>query len=207
MSTTAGGRWSQAGRLALLALVLTPLTILIHELGHFAVAWASGLPAALHPTSVSGGAAPGSAQPGWMIALQAGGGPLVTIAMSLAGALLYRRDPSRLWALAFSIAAASRFGVTTAYLGVRGLLGVLGRPFGGRPNFDEHNVSAALGVPTEPLAIMASLYLAGLLYWLLKRAGRGRRIVFVLAVAAAIVIGNIVWVTFPPPVLATLPAR
>ncbi len=139
--------WGETGRVFLFALVLTPITILIHELGHFAVPMLFDLPAQLHPTTVSGGAEPGSGAPSWMVAAQAGGGPLVTVLIALAGGFLFGRDHRRLWALAAAVAAASRILVTTGYLAVRLLLVVLGAKYGGTPNFDEHNIAAALGFP------------------------------------------------------------
>ncbi len=196
------GRWREAAKLALLSFLITPLTILIHELGHFAVPVCFDLPAKLHPTRVSGGAVLGEA-PSWMAALQAGGGPLATFAMGLAAAYLYDRR-RRLWALAFAVAAVSRFVVTTAYLGLRLVLFALGRPFPGNPNFDEHNFARAVGIGTELAALGATLFLACLLVWLMRRVEHGRRMLFMLAMAIPIVIANIAWARFAPPVLATV---
>ena len=206
MARTGTSRWSDAGKLALLCLVLTPVTIVIHELGHFLPAIFSGLPATLYPTRVSGGAALGSTAPSWMIALQAGGGPLLTLAMSLWGAVLYKRR-KRLWALALALAAASRFLVTSVYLMMRLVMLALGRPFGGKPVFDEYNLGRALGITPEYVAIAATVFLLGFLWWLLRRIDRRRRLVYLLAAAAAIVAGNWLWATYGPPVLATVPAR
>ena len=206
MRKTSGGRWADTGKLGLLCLVLTPLTILVHELGHFAVALFSGLPAELHPTSVSGGAAPGSGAPWLLVAVQAAGGPLLTIAMSLAGAIAYKRK-KRLWALALALAASSRIFVTSAYLGLRLLFLTLGRPFGGKPVFDEYSFGRAIGVTPEYVAIAATIFLLGLLYWLFRRVERRRRLPYLLAAAAAIVAGNWLLATYGPPVLASAPAR
>lgn len=198
--TDANGRWADAAKLAAWTALMVPLTILIHELGHFSVGLATGLPVELRPTSVSGGAEPGAAAD-WLVALQAGAGPIVTVVMALVFAALYRSDPRRLWALAGAVAAASRLLVTTAFLGMRLLLLVLGRPFQGTPNFDEHNVARALGLPPMLMAAAASLFLIALYAWLLRRIARGRRLPFVLASIAGVAAGAVAWSVLPPPVL------
>src|SRR3982750_2967167 len=122
--------WGDVGKLALLAFVFTPVTIQLHEFGHLIVPLLAGLPAELHPGSISGGAELG-AQPAWLVALQAGGGPLVTVLMGVTGATLYARDRNRLWALAFAAAAINRLLVATAWLGIRLFLLVIGKPYRG----------------------------------------------------------------------------
>ncbi|HEX8240299.1 MAG TPA: hypothetical protein VF574_11220 [Allosphingosinicella sp.] len=201
-NAAANGRWAGSAKLALICLALTPVTIVIHELGHFTVALLSGLPAELHATSVSGGASPGSGAPASLVAMQAGAGPMLTILMSLAGALLYRRGRS-LWALAFAFAAASRLIVPTAYLAIRLLFIVLGRPFGGRPVFDEYLLARALGILPELAALAATLFLATFLGWLLRRPEPGRRLLYLLALTAAAFAGNLLWPALAPGTLAS----
>jgi hypothetical protein len=198
-------RWRAAARLGLLTLLLTPVTILLHELGHFALPLLADLPAQLHPTRVSGGASPGTSAPSWMIATQAGLGPAATVLMSLIAGALFRRDRRQLWALAFAVAAASRFLVTTFYLGLRLVVLALGLPHSGKPNFDEYNLARALGFPSEIAAAIATLFLFGVLFWLMRQVEKGRRLIYFVAMAAGIVAGNIAWAGLAPPVLATLP--
>ncbi|MDB5694089.1 MAG: hypothetical protein JWO81_3152 [Alphaproteobacteria bacterium] len=198
--------WIAAAKLAFLSLLIMPLTVLIHELGHFAVPFLLGLPAQLHPSSISGGAELNKA-PGWMVALQTGAGPLASLLMSLAGAALYGRDPRRLWALALAICPASRFAVTTTYLGARLLFLLEGRFYAAHPNFDEHNFAVASGLPPLLVAAAATLFLFGLIFWLLRRTERRRRIPFALALAAGIAAGATLLVTLAPPVLASFPGR
>lgn len=195
-------RWTDAAQLLAWALLLTPVTILLHELGHFAFAAWSGLPAQLHPTFVSGGAELG-ASPRWLLAAQAGGGPAVTVIMTLAGAWAYRRG-ERLWALAFSTAAASRLLVSTGYLLLRLFLLAIGKPFGGSPNFDEYKLAVALDQRPERFALAATAFFFAAFAWLLARAPRERRWPFMLALAAGIVAANFVWPAVMPPVLVSL---
>ncbi|HEX8528297.1 hypothetical protein, partial [Allosphingosinicella sp.] len=194
------GQWSEAGRLFLLSLLLTPVTIVIHELGHFAVPLIFDLPAQLHPTRVGGGASPGSGNPAWMVAAQAGGGPLLTVVMGLVGGWLFSRDGRRLWALAFAAAAVSRLLVTTGYLAVRLLFAVQGRRFNGTPNFDEHNIARALGFSPVIASIVATGFLALLLFWLFRRVERGSRLLFAFTLTLAIGIGNVAWPAMAPSV-------
>ena len=196
-------RWRDAGKLFLLALLLTPVTILIHELGHFAVPLIFDLPVQLHPTTVSGGARPGSGNPAWMVAAQAGGGPLLTVVMGLVGGWLFVREGRQLWAFAFAAAAVSRLLVTTGYLAVRLLFAVQGRRFNGTPNFDEHNIARALGFSPVIASIVATGFLALLLFWLFRRVERGSRLLFAFTLTLAIGIGNVAWPALAPSVLAT----
>ncbi len=195
-------RWKDSGKLFLLALLFTPVTILIHELGHFAVPIFFDLPAQLRPTTVSGGAGLGSGHPDWMVAAQAGGGPLLTVAMGLVGAWLFVRDGRRIWALAFAVAAVSRLVVTTGYLAVRLLFAVQGRTFPGAPNFDEHNIARALAFSPVLASIVATGFLVLVLYWLFRRVERGSRFRFAAALTIAIGIGNVAWPALAPSVLA-----
>jgi hypothetical protein len=199
--------WRAVASFALMCFLFTPVTILIHELGHLSVALAVGIPAQLHPTSVSGGADQASGLARGLIALQAGAGPLFTVVMVLVAAYLYRRRPSRTWAIAFALTAGSRFAVDTAYLGVRLLLALLGRTYAGHPSFDEHNVARTLSLPPEALAASASLFLGGLVLWCGKCLPPKERVPQLLVAAFAIVLGNIVWAQVAPPVLISSSGR
>ena len=198
------GKWADTARLAGLALVLTPLTIMLHELGHFSVGVASGLPVQLHPGSVSGGADAASGSPAWLQALQSGAGPAVTVAMSLAATIAFRRRPRRLWLLAFAAAAASRLFVSTTYLVMRGVLLVLGRPFQGTPNFDEYTTAKALGLLPEGAAALATVLAIAVFWALFAKVERGRRMPYFLALAAGIVTANFVWPALAPGTLASI---
>lgn len=203
MRTEHPGHWADAARLAAFALLLTPVTIFIHELGHLSVPLALGLSAELHPTTVVGGAELGES-PGWMVAAQSGAGPVVTIVTALAAAFLFARRGHPLWALAAAAAAAHRFVVTTGYLLVRLFLLLIDRPYGGTPNFDEHNVADALGWPPAVLAAAGTAFMIGLLVWLMRRVPKGRRLPYFLALTTGIVAGNLLWVAVAPVPLFTI---
>lgn len=198
------GRWSDTAKVAAWAIVLGPATVVLHELGHLAVAAASGLPAQLHPVSVSGGWEQGEAN-GGLAALQSAAGPAVSVAIALLGALLYARDTRRLWALAAALAAVGRMLVTTLYLGVRLQLAVTGQAYEGSPNFDEHNVATGLGMPPPLIALCATAFLFGIVYWLLRVTPRGRRILFSLALVGGLAVGLALWTMVAPEVLLSLP--
>jgi hypothetical protein len=198
--------WIRSAKLALLSFAIMPLAVLIHELGHFSIAILCGLPAQLHAASVSGGAALGRA-PGWMVACQTGAGPLASLLMSIGGALLYSRDRRRLWALALAVSAASRFLMPTAYLGARLLFLLEGRIYAAHPVFDEHDFAMALGLPPLLVAGAATLFLFGLVSWLLRQTEKGRRLPFALALIAGIGAALTVWIAITPPILLSYPGR
>ncbi|MCW3798740.1 hypothetical protein OMW55_13070 [Sphingomonas sp. BN140010] len=166
--------WRGLGRLFLLATALTPVTILLHEFGHFAVAVQSGRPVQLHLTSVTGGAS--VTDPAWLQAAQAGSGPLVTLILTGVGLAELRRG-GHLWGLALAGAAVSRLFTDLAYLCVRLLLFALGKPFGGTPSFDEFDFARIVKLNDILVSAIASSVLM-LTIWLMWRwTDRARRAV------------------------------
>jgi hypothetical protein len=123
--------------------------------------------------------------------------------MALTGGFMFVRNPQRFWALAFAVAAVSRLVVTTSYLAVRLLFAVRGVEFGGTPNFDEHNIAAALGFSPVVASIAATSLLILLLVWQFRQVERSSRLLFAPALVLAIGMGNIAWTALAPPVLAT----
>ena len=190
--------------LALLSLVLTVVTTMIHEFGHLLVPIAYGLPAELHPSSVSGGAAEGSGAPVWMQALQAGSGPILTFVMVVTGLVLQRRRPKSLFLIAFVLAAASRLTTSVLYLGLRAFVAMLGRPFTGNPNFDELKVAEILGFSPVPVTIAVTVFFAFVIWLTLRRLARGRRAIGLLIMAVAIATATFAWPAIAPDPIATL---
>jgi hypothetical protein len=195
-------RWIEAAKLALLAMIIMPVTVIIHELGHFATPLLFSLPAQLHPGSVSGGAELDHA-PAWMVALQTGGGPLMSVLMGLGGGALYHRDPRRLWAMALAASAISRFVMDIAYLGARFLFLLEGRVYAARPEIDEYRLAEALALPPPLVSGAAAAFFLGLIWLLLRRTQARRRLPFVLALIAGIALGTNLWFMLAPPVLVS----
>ena len=198
-----GAALRDAAKLAGWSALMAPLSVLLHETGHFAVARTLGFPARLRVASISDGAELGQA-PDWMVASQAAAGPIVTLALVLVAARLYARDPTRLWALALAAAAPVRFLVTGAYLGALILVALRGSRFGGTPNFDEYNAAMAMGVPALPIAAAVTVLLAVFWIWLARSIPRGRRTLFILAIAVGAVTGMYLWMEVGPSLLAAV---
>jgi len=91
-----------------------------------------------------------------------------------------------LWWLAFATAAASRLLTATIYLGIRLFLAVIGKPFGGSPNFDEYVLARTLGLSGEAFAAGAAAVLVAILWLLLRAVPRGRRTIYLLAMMVGI---------------------
>jgi hypothetical protein len=115
--------------------------VLAHELGHFLTArWLGFGGARLNATVVTGGASLGTS-PDWMVALQSGAGPTVTLLLILLAWLRLRLGFAP-WAVALAATAPLRFFVDLVFLTTRLWLTVQGiAP--GRPNFDEYNFARA----------------------------------------------------------------
>lgn len=190
--------WGRLARLAGWAAVMTPLSVLLHEIGHYATARAYGYPARLDATSV---AANLDRAPAWMDASQAAAGPLVTLIVTIVAARLYVRRPSREWALSLAMAAPHRYFVVTGFLAIYSFIALIGRPFRGNPNFDEHHAATSLGLRIVPVAALISLLLIAYWIWLVRRIPRGRRFSSVAAIALGAVAGMTAWVILMPPLL------
>jgi hypothetical protein len=206
LAPESSNRWIAAATLALLSFVLMPVTVIVHELTHFTVALAFGLPAEMHPGSTSGGAELGHS-PGWMVALQTGAAPAVSLLIGLGCASIYARDPRRLWALAIAADAVSRFVMDIAYVGARLLFLIEGRPYSAQPVFDEHEFAESLGLAPLLVTSVATLGLLGLVWWLVRRTERRRRLPFAVAAIAGILAGTSLWFALAPPVLLSVGGR
>lgn len=194
-------RFGHYVKLAAWSALMTPLSVLLHELGHFTIARAFGYPARLKATSV---AADLDRAPEWIQLLQSTAGPLVTLVITIIAASLYSRRPSRRWALSLAVAAPHRYLVVSAYLGALGAVTLLGGRMGGTPNFDEYNTARAAGAPIIAVAIAITLALILYWIWLVRRIPRGSRIGSILAIVAGAGAGMYSWVAVAPPVLAAL---
>jgi len=189
------------GQLAGWSALMTPLSVFLHELGHYAAARAFGYPARLKATSV---AADLDQAPALIEAAQSFAGPAVTLLITIVAARLYARDRRRLWALALGMAAPHRYLVVTGYVAVLGLLALRGRPFGGTPNFDEYNTAQALGLPIIPVAVAITALLIAYWTWLVLRIPKGSRISCTLAIIVGAGVGMYLWVAFVTPLLAAI---
>lgn len=175
---------------------MAPAGIVLHELGHFFTALALGFTPQLNPASVSGGAQLGQ-DPDWMVAVQAGAGPVVTITIIIFAAYCFRRRPARLWALALAATAPLRFLVSGSYLAVSIYIWWVGGRMGGA-DFDEAKVSEGLNVPLPPLLALQMLLLIGLWAWLINSIPAGKRIGSVVAILAGGFLAIGLWMAVGP---------
>lgn len=178
--------------LVLSAFVAGPIAVLLHELGHWIVANAAGFQPVLHAYAVSGvpDAAPFAGNPTGVAAV-ALAGPMVTLILTVAGYTLWRRDPSRSWALAMAFAAPTRFIINVLFL-VGSVLIALGVAERSNPSFDEVNAASALGIPAASLAVIGALVLP-LTWWFIIRRLDQNRWTAVAAIAAGTLIGMTLW--------------
>jgi hypothetical protein len=180
---------------------MTPLSIFLHELGHYTAARVFGYPALLKATSVASDL---DQAPAWLQAFQAAAGPLVTVIVTAAAAWFYSRRGTRLWALSLAMAAPHRFLVLGAYLAVMGAVTAIGGRFGGSPNFDEFNAAQAMGLPIFWVASLITALLILYWTWLIRRIPKGKRILSIASVAAGAAAGMFLWVLMATPLLAAL---
>lgn len=186
-------RFQRVANLFVWALALAPLTILLHELGHWVVAKASGFEPVLRYSAVSGipEVPPFGGKP-LGVAASALAGPLVSIFLTATGYLLWRRRPSLTWALALAFVAPVRFLINVMFLLVSAFvaLGVVPRP---SPKFDEMTVALALGLPVLPIVAVGAITLPLAWFLIIRRLGvdRWRSVAPLLA---GTVVGIALWV-------------
>ncbi len=162
--------------------LMAPIGIVLHELGHYFAARLLSFPAQLNAASVSGGAQLGR-DPDWMVAVQSGTGPFVTVAIVLFAAYHLRRRPGRRWALALAATAPLRFLLGGSYLMLAAYIWWVEGTMGGA-DFDEAKVALALDVALPPVLALQMLLLVGFWAWLIKTIPPGKRILSLVAMLA-----------------------
>lgn len=178
------------------ALLLAPLTILLHELGHLLAAIALGFPdPALHFSSISHGDVSG--RPSWQLGVVGLAGPLVTALLVLTGSTLLLRRPRSPFGYALAVAAASRFFVGVPYT-ISNLIAVSSGRRLDPPAFDEYKAGTALGWSgnltlgtTAAIAILVLLLVA-------FRLPRSERKAGWLGLLAGTIGGWIAWFSLAP---------
>lgn len=180
------------GTLFLAALVMGPLAVLLHEVGHWVVAQAAGYQPVLHAYAVSGlpDSAPYGGNP-MGVAAVALAGPTVTLLLTAIGYTLWRRDSTRTWALALAFAAPTRFIINALFL-VGSVVVALGVAERSNPSFDEVTAASALGIPAVSLAVVGALVLP-LAWWSIIRRLDQNRWAGVASLAAGTLIGMGLW--------------
>lgn len=204
----AGGGGSSAGamggiartsRWTLWSFLLTPLTLLLHEVGHLLAGLAFGLPGLqLHFSHVShGDVADRSAA---VLSTIGFAGPLVTLVLALSGmAWVSLRKPSP-WAFALVIAAASRFALAAPYT----VFATLARLRGERMpahGFDEYRAAEALGWSGLGALGVTTAFVMVVLVWLAVRLPRGQRRAAWIGLLLGVVLGWVLWLGFLGPAL------
>jgi hypothetical protein len=190
---------SRLTRWAAWCVLFVPLTIVLHELGHYLAAVLAGSPnPALHYSWTNPGdvAAKGSAITG-VIGLA---GPAVTIVLAAFGCLWIRlRSPAQ-WAFALSVSAVSRFVVAVPYTVVNTAIRLGGRRLR-PPAFDEYKAGTALGWSGDALLASTVVVLVAVLVCVGTKLPRGERLIGWAGLVTGTLVGWIVWMFFLGPAL------
>ncbi len=178
-----------------------PLTIVLHELGHYLAAlWVGSPNPALHYSWTSpGDLTAKDASIGAVIGLA---GPAVTVILSLfACAWILLRGAAR-WTFALAVSAASRLVVAVPYTVINIVLLLMGRSLS-PPSFDEHKAAIALGWSGDAVLASTAMVLAGVLVCVGVKLPRGERLVAWPGLVIGTALGWICWMTLLGP--AVLP--
>lgn len=179
------------------AAVLAPLAILVHELGHYLVGQALGLEGLqFHHASVSHAGWPADA-PQWQRAALPAAGPLVTLAIVFASAVLATWRPSL---APFALALALGAGVRSVALGIGFLVVQLRHP-GAVGDFDEFNAASALGLPPGLVVALNVAAIVAAWAWCIRRTPAGHRVAAVAVSAAGAAAGIALYMGLVGPAL------
>jgi hypothetical protein len=179
--------------------LLAPLTIVMHELGHYAAAlWAGSPNPVLHYSWTDPGQLPGKGTSiDGVIGLA---GPAVTVILALfACAWILARGPAR-WAFALAVCAVSRFLVAVPYTLINIVARLAGRRLGA-PAFDEHKAGTALGLSGDALLASTVIVLICVLVFVERKLPSGQRSVAWSGLVIGTVMGWVCWMLVAGPAL------
>lgn len=181
------------------SLLFVPLTIVLHELGHWSAAMWLGFPdPALHYSSISHGEVTNF--PLSAVGIVGLAGPVVTVLLTLfAGGWFCVQGPAR-WAFALCLSAASRFVVGVPYTVVNTAVLLTG----GRlqaPAFDEHKAGTALGWSGDALLASTAVLLIAALLSMAFKLPRAERSAAWPGLLLSTALGWILWMKALGPLL------
>ncbi|CAA9526599.1 MAG: hypothetical protein AVDCRST_MAG91-2585 [uncultured Sphingomonadaceae bacterium] len=193
------GWTARVTRWASWALLLTPLTLVLHEAGHLLAGLVFGLPGLeLHFSHVSHGSV--ADRSALVLSTVGFTGPLVTIALALAGMVwILFRGPS-VWAFALVAAAASRLALAAPYTILAALARFRGQRFPPH-GFDEYRAAEAMGWSGLSALGVTTAFVATVLVWLAVRLPRGERFTAWIGLLLGVVLGWVLWIGFLGPIL------
>jgi hypothetical protein len=179
--------------------LLAPLTIVLHEMGHYAAAaWAGSPNAVLHYSWTDPGNLP--VKGGVIDGVIGLAGPAVTVALSMfACAWILLRGPAR-WAFALAITSVSRFVVAVPYT-IANIVVRLTRATMGAPAFDEYKAGTAFGWSGNALLASTVVVLAGVLVFVGRQLPDGERSVAWPGLVIGTMLGWACWMLLIGPVV------
>ena len=168
----------------LLGILLVPLTILTHELGHFLAYHLFGAGnVQLHSVSVS---ADKDALSNFQLAIVNILGPLITYATIALAFFLTRKNYNPIWIIAALAAPIGRI-VNFIYIYFR-LAG-----YQPNPNFDEYNFSRNLGIDPLFLAVLTAILVIAAFIIFIKKAWNEDKFREIGLIAISLIVGLTVW--------------
>lgn len=180
-------------------LILVPLTIVLHELGHLVTALILGFPdAAIHFSHISHGDI--SERASWQSGVVGLAGPLTTATLLLSGVGLILRRPHSRFGYGLAVASASRFFVGVPYTIANLIALASGRKLE-PPAFDEYKAGEALGWSGNlTLGASAALFFL-VIAVLLVKPPKGERLLGWLGLVAGTIGGWALWFSLGPVLL------
>lgn len=179
--------------------LLAPLTIVLHEVGHYAAArWAGSPNPVLHYSWTDPGSLP--TKGGMTDGVIGLAGPAVSIILALvACAWILTRGPAR-GAFALAVCAVSRFVVAVPYTLMKLVARLMGWSMG-PPAFDEYKAGTALGLSGDALLASTIVVLVGVLVVVGRKLPSGERSVAWLGLVAGTILGWAFWMLLLGPAL------
>ena len=178
--------------------MVTPVTIVLHELGHFFAAKAFGASdVALHYDAISNGTL-GTSFPLWQQGLEAAAGPFVTLVLVLGCVSAVVCLGPRVMLIAMAFAAGSR----SVILGWGYLIVRIVNPRGAGSGFgDELIMARGFGLPLDAVVSVSTLIVMVAWWYLLGQIKKNQRVPASIGILLGTIAGVSLWMLLLGPLL------
>jgi hypothetical protein len=190
-SASTSGWLRRARPWAIWSVCLAPVTIVVHELGHYSAAHLLGYPRpVLHFSGVDPG--PSVGVPAAYVGFVALAGPLVSAALAIVGSVWIRRAKGTPLPAALTVTGVSRFAVSVPYTLVSAWVRLQERTLT-PPVFDEYLAGEALGWSGDALLATTTLLFLGVVWHVNRAVKKGARMTAWIGLLSGTVVGWAAW--------------
>jgi hypothetical protein len=186
--------WKQLLQVTGITIVAMPVTILLHEMGHYISGLIFGFPnLVLHYGSVTD-TAKEQHFPLWQIGVTAAAGPFITLLFTICCCIYIRRRKPDIAVIILGITAPVRWLIIGFFYYISILrVWIRGSKFAETPNFDEYNIAHSLGISLPLLVTIEIIFLLFTWLFLARKIPANSRRRDLLFILFGIILGIALW--------------